>query len=297
MSTRGEFVIEEDAQGNSLVITGAWSDAAAQALKRGLADRLVLNYARGFTGTNLDFLDRGLGLRRLDLLHRSIESLEPIARLGNSLEELSVQAANGAELDLQSLPRLRVLAGEWSLIAPTLNSIRQLSSLVTWRFGETDLHDFRDHVELERLTIKEAPHLRSLSGVSDLSELEMLEIVDAKNLSDVSDVVGLVESLRELKLETCRSIDSIDDLGFLVRLRILELSDCGDVDSFAPLEKLEQLEQLHAWGSTRVVDADLSPIQSLPHLHEVRMQDRRGYRPRLADVVASLSEPPPKGSQ
>jgi hypothetical protein len=47
---------------------------------------------------------------------------------------------------------------------------------ITWPFDEADLHAFRDHFKLRRLTIKEAPHLESLSGVGNLSELAVLAI-------------------------------------------------------------------------------------------------------------------------
>ena len=290
MTVLDDFLVEDDGHGNSLIVTGTWSDAAARALERGEADRLVLNYTRGFKERNLDFLNERLGIRRLDVLDRSIGRLDTIAELGASLEELSIQAADGATLDLTTLPHLRILASDWSLIASTLSELHGLRSLVTWRFDEIDLHAFRDHVRLERLTIKEAPYLESLAGIGDLPNLATLEIVDARSLTDVSELPGVAESLRELKLETCRAIESIDDFASLANLRFLEVSDCGDIDSFAPLAKLDRLEELYAWGSTRIIDADLSPIQRLPHLREIRMQDRRAYRPRLADVVASLSQ-------
>jgi hypothetical protein len=243
---------------------------------------------RGFVGTNLEFLDEGLGVRRLDLLDRGIADLGPIARLGDTLEELSVQAAEGAELDLAALPRLRLVAGEWALVRDTLGSVDELRSVITWRFAEVDLHAFRDHVCLERLTIKEAPYLESLAGLGDLPELAVVEIGLARRLCDISDVTGLAASLRELKLESCPAIDALDDVETLVHLRLLGVSDCGDVESFAPLSGLVQLEELYAWGSTRIIDGDLSPLAQLPRLREIRMRDRRYYRPRIADLVALL---------
>jgi hypothetical protein len=37
-----------------------------------------------------------------------------------------------------------------------------------------------------------------------------------------------------------------------------------------------------------MVDGDLSPLARLPRLKEIRMQNRRGYKPPPADLVASL---------
>jgi hypothetical protein len=283
------YVLEEEPAGPVLVVTGPWSDEAAQVLARGEADGLVLNYARGFEGKNLDFLEARLGVRRLKVLDRGIADLEPIERLAASLEELSVQAAEGAELDLMALTHLRAVAGEWALIGDTLGGVEELRSVITWRFSEVDLHAFRDHFGLKRLTIKEAPHLESLSGIGELPELAVLGIAMARRLSEISDVAGLAAPLREFELEDCPAFDAIEDIEPLVNLRFLGLSNCGDIESLAPLVSLKQLEEFHAWGSTRIVDSDLSPLLQLPRLREIRMRDRRTYEPRVADLVAGRS--------
>ena len=289
MTASGGFVVEDEPGGRTLVVTGAWSDAAARVLAGGEADGLVLNYARGFAGSDLEFLEGGLGVRRLKLLDRNIVDLQPIERLAGSLDELSVQAAPGAELDLGPLPHLRSVGGEWSLIGATLGGVDDLESVITWRFDEVDLHAFRDHVRLRQLTIKEAAHLESLSGVGNLPEMTALIVGLAHNLSDICDVAGIASALREFKLETCPSITALDDVEQLRELRVLGFSDCGDIESVAPLGALEQLEELYAWGSTRIVDGDLSPLVRLPRLKEIRMRNRRGYKPPVGDLVSALS--------
>jgi hypothetical protein len=266
------------------VVTGPWSEEAADVLGRGEADGLVLNYARGFSERGLGFLDGGLGVRRLDLLDRQMTDLTPIERLGDSLEDLSIQAAPEAELDLGALPHLRSVAGEWALIGRTLGAVEGLQRVITWGFDEADLHAFRDHIELQRLTIKEAPNLESLSGVAGLPELAALGIFLARRLGDVGDVAGLAASLCRLELQECPAISAIDDVAPLVNLSFLGISECGDIESLAPIAALVQLQTFYAWGSTRVVDRDLSPLAQLPRLKEVRMRDRRDYRPRVADL-------------
>jgi hypothetical protein len=49
------------------------------------------------------------------------------------------------------------------------------------------------------------------------------------------------------------------------------------------------LETFCAWGSTRVLDADLTPLTRLRRLKEVRMRNRRAYEPHVGDVVASVT--------
>lgn len=283
------YVTEETAKGRDLVVTGPWSATAERALRREDADGLVLNYARGFCEDSLGFLDGSWGLRRLKILDRKIVDLSPIGPLRDSLEDLSVQAAPDAELDLGALPRLRSIAGEWALIAPTLSTAQELQDVVTWQFGECDLHAFRDLLWLRQLTLKEAPRLKSLSGVEALDELAALRVLLAPRLGDIGDVAQLARSLRELELQHADLIEDIDDVEPLVNLHLLGVNDCGDVSSLSPIESLQQLELFHAWESTRIVDGDLSPLTRLPRLKEIRMRDRRGYKPRVAEIVAALS--------
>jgi hypothetical protein len=282
------YPVEETPDGRTLDVRGPWSAAVADVVRRGEADVLVLNHAHGFSETDLEFLEDDLGVRRLMVLDRRLSDLRPIARLGQSLEELSVEAAPGTELDLKLLPQLRILAGEWALIRETLASAAELISLVTWRFNEPDLHAFRDHVALRRLTIKEAAHLESLSGVGELPELEALSLVGAPRLQEIHDVRGVASSLERLELQGCRALRAIDDLDGLINLRWLGLNDCRDLESLAPVRSLAHLEVLHAWGSTRVADGDLSSLAELPRLREIRMRDRIEYKPRLAELVARL---------
>jgi hypothetical protein len=284
MRTETRYVLEDSPEGRSLVVVGPWSKDAAAALARGEADGLVLNYARGFSGAGLDFLDDDLGIRRLDVLDRGITDLTPIARLGDSLEDLSVQAAPSAELDLAPLEQLHAIAAEWALIRSSLGTAQAIQNVITWQFDERDLHAFRDHVHLIALTIKEAPNLESLSGAGEIPGLRTLSILLAEQLRDISDVTALAPSLTKLRLQNCPAIRTIEDVASLTNLRFLGLNDCGDIPSFGPIGSLDNLETLHAWGSTRVADGDLSPLARLPHLTEVRMRDRRSYRPSVADL-------------
>ena len=257
-------------------------------LLSGAADGLVLNYARGFCEPSLNFLDEQWRLLRLDLLDRGIEDLGPLARLSDSLHELSIQADPIATLDLTVFPELRVLSGEWAVLRGTLGGLTQLQRVVTWRFDEADLHAFRDHVELRQLTIKEAPYLESLSGVGGLSDLDALEIGLAPRLNEIDDLAGLASSLRTVELEGCTGIDALDDFEPLGHLRFLSVSNCGSVASLGPIASLQELEKFYAWGSTVVADGNLTPLTRLPALREVRMRDRRQYTPRVVEVSALL---------
>ena len=216
-----------------LLSPGPWSSEAEQALLRGDADALVLNYARGFVGDldrgELEFLNSRLRVRRLALLDRGIPDVRPIYRLSDTLEDLSIQASPKAELDLEELPRLQKIAGEWGLIGPALGQLLHLRQVSTWRFGEGDLTVFEAHTGLERLTVKDAPRLESLDGLANHEALTHLEIRGAKRLSDISVLAETQARLDELTLEGCRAIDSLESLRELLSLRYLGIGKCGDL--------------------------------------------------------------------
>jgi len=152
--------IETTEEGRTLVVTGPWSADAGNLLSSGDVDCLRLNYALGFEGFDIEFLD-AWPIRRLNLLDRGIRDLTPISRLAGTLESLSVQAAPDATTDLTDLPHLTRVHADWSVIRDTISSLAALEQVITWRFDRLDLHDFRDLVHLRELVIKDAPFLRA----------------------------------------------------------------------------------------------------------------------------------------
>jgi internalin A len=90
-------------------------------------------------------------------------------------------------------------------------------------------------------------------------------------------------------------LTSLASVEPLRHLRFLSFSQSGDLDSLSPLSNLTELRELYAWGTTRVLDGDLSPLFELPALYDVRMRDRRNYRPRMStlkELLVMSVEPP-----
>jgi hypothetical protein len=258
-ATGNGYVIEDGPHGRTLVVTGRWSRAAERALAGDDVDGLALQRARGFEEGHVDFLDAAWGLRRLNLLDHAIADLAPVERLGGSLLALSAHAAPAARLRLGALPGLETVAGDWAVLGETMADLPALRAASVWGFDEPTLRVLAGHAALQRLTVKDSPALRDLSGVERLAKL------------------------RELEVEACPGIDALDPVGSVHGLTFLGASDCADIASLRPLGGLTALEVLHAWGSTRIVDGDLSPLAALPRLREIRMRDRCCYQPRVSD--------------
>lgn len=272
-----------------MVLTGRWSSEAEGEFSRKAVDRLVLNYALGFEEVHLEFL-RNLPLRELVILDRRLTDLDPVYSLADTLEVLHLTTAPSLRLDVQRLPRVRNLAVDWAQISEAMaasGATLDLNELFVGAFTDADFGRLSNVRGLLRLILKDKPRLSSLDGLAAHSGLKNLEISLASRLSDISELRSL-RSIEVLQLEACRQVNDLSDMAGCTDLRKLNVSDCGDLRSFSPLANLKKLQALFAYGSTRVVDADLSPIAGLPALEELRMQDRRTYRPRVVDIQEML---------
>jgi internalin A len=280
-------VIEEHPEGRTLVVTGAWSAEARAATERRDVDGVWLNYARGYSEPDLSFLD-AWPIKRLDVLDRTITDLAPLARLGQTLEALSLQAAPGALIDLATLPHLRSLAAAWDVVRDTLYAPEYLGELIVFDYEGIDLDPLTVQPSLQKIHVKVARKLETLDSIDALPTLTSLRIAAAPDLHDIDALTSVKKTLRELDFEGCPDLYDIEALGTLGELRYLGISDCGRILSFHPIGCLALLETLYAWGSTRVEDCDLSPLLRLRRLTEIRMRDRREYQPRLVTVKEQL---------
>ncbi|MGM9473478.1 hypothetical protein ACS5PJ_15925 [Pseudarthrobacter sp. YS3] len=291
-SQTDSFVIHDDEHGKTLDVVGDWTPQAADVLARGEADGLILNYARGFRERSLDFL-RDWPVRRLTILLRTITDLEPIYRLAGTLEQLSLATSEKTALDLTRLPRLRHLSCEnWTQIEHTIPSCTSLDYLYTGSYTPRDLLPLAYNRSLTTIRMKDRPRLESLNGVDAFASLVELGIFGAPLLEDLIDLgsASAPKTLRTLELEMCRGISSLDAVRHLTGLTYLDIGDCGDIASFGPLANLGNLKELYAYGTTRVMDGDLSPLTGLTELTDLRLQSRRDYKPSVKSLEERIEQ-------
>lgn len=129
--------------------------------------------------------------------------------------------------------------------------------------------------------------MADLDGVQRFPNLESLSVAFAPALSSI-EALDELTALSELEFGTCSRINDLEVVGRALGLRRLGLMDCGPVASLAPVGQLRALEELIAFGSTKIVDGDLSPLLSLENLRVLAMAARRHYRPSLSQVKAQL---------
>lgn len=282
-----DYFIETEGDQRVLVVAGPWTSATARILRSGEVDGLVLNYARGFCEPNLDFIE-GWPIRTLELLDRTQKDLTPVYRIAGTVEDLQIQAAPTARLNLTEFQRIKSIGGAWKTFDGSVSKSDTLQEIVTWQFYEEDARSLAGLIRLRRLWIKDAPRLLSLSGVENLRGLIALQVDLARNLSDIREVAPIDGTLLRLGFTQCPSIVDIGVVASLENLEYLEFGDCGEVLSLAAVATLSQLEAFYAWGTTRPQDCDLTPLLSLKSMRDLRMKSRRCYKPSLDEVKRRL---------
>lgn len=270
-----------------LVVTGPWTAEATAAVRAGLVDRLVLNYALGFGEPSLNFLT-GFPLRELIVIDRRLTDIDPIYSLASSLRVLQITIDPGIGLDLTRLPGLEELAADWSQVSRTVASAHSLRVAHLRGYAPDDLLPLSGLSRLSELVMKDRPRISTLGGLENLPFIQTLGVYLAKNLSDIEQLAQAT-ALERLALEGCKRIHSISSLRHCRELRSLNLGECGDLASIAPLGELSKLEEVRLFGSTRIADGDLKPLLSLPRLRELRMMERRSYEPSVKEVQSRLT--------
>jgi hypothetical protein len=282
-----DFYIESVEHGRDLSLTGEWSSGAERAIRDGLADGLVVNYARGFRGRNLDFL-RGLPVKRLSILARTLTDSEPVYEVGGGLEELNVEMGASVRLDGQRLPALKRLSCSWQAIEASVAEFGALQELWLLSYSEADFRPLSALTSLRGVWMKDRPQVVSLDGIGELPLLGHLGVYGARRLATV-EALRDAKRLLTIELPAATNLTSIEPVQECPGATFLDISEGATFPSAEPLGEMRELRRLYAYASTRFVSGDLTPIAQLPKLAHLRMQDRRHYRPKVAEIQALIS--------
>ena len=156
-------MIEDRPEGRILVVTGPWTAEAEEAVRRQDVDGVWLNYARGYCEPDLSFVDEW-PIKRLLVLDRSVTDLEPLSRLGATLEELSFQVAPGTRVDRSTRHERR--AGERSIRSNLF--LRVGTGLVADEFDEVAERDVDvEDVQSERGVLQPGQRRPLIRGAGD----------------------------------------------------------------------------------------------------------------------------------
>lgn len=281
------YSLEPIPEGTRLFVNGPWTPQIEELVESGSVHALVLNIAHGFEASSLEFL-KPWPLKQLDILMPPFGDLAPIRRLRESLTGLAIEILGDKtpSLDLSDFTQLRELSAAWDVVEHQASNLAGVEVLYLDNYGPADLTPLSALRSLKELRMKERIRIKSLDGLQTLANLEELSIYAASGLVDISALrtSPAAQSLRKLQFESCRKLTTLDDVAFASGVRYLNMGNCGDLESLAPIRNLQELRELLLYESTKFVDADISPLLELPKLTDLRLMNRKHYRPKVAEV-------------
>jgi Leucine-rich repeat (LRR) protein len=269
-----ELILQGGVYGAMAILTAEWSEAIGHQLLREHIVELELNYAAGWKGKDIAFLSSLPNLEALTVVDWTIDDVKPIHLL-HKLRTLKISTYCKTEIDFAAFPKLEDCSLEWRPKAISIFDCKTLKKLFVNRYKLHETELFGRLPNLEELAILNAP-VKNLLGLSRLRRLRKLRLAGLRVLTSLKGIESLT-NLEELDINTCRKIRSIKEVGNLARLRKLFLNDNGQIQSIKPIDELRNLESVLFWGSTEIVDGDLSPLTRQEHLTKVTFQNRRHY--------------------
>lgn len=268
------FILEQGIYGPRITVTGAWTPAIAEYMRREDVRELYLNHARGWSDTTLDFLETVPGLVAFSILDFSIKDIAPIRRL-SALRALEVSTYCDTTIDFRRFPTLERCLLYWRNGSESLFECGTLRWLFLHRYSGSSSEPFARLAMLQELSIANGD-LREIEHLAALTNLTFLGLYQLKKLTSLAGVEAL-RKLEALEVNGCKAIGHINALATLSHLRRLQLNDDGPIASLKPLRSATDLEEMLFYESTNITDGDLAPLAALPRLQHISFQNRRHY--------------------
>ena len=139
-----------------------------------------------------------------------------------------------------------------------------------------------------RILLIGARKLSTLSGLDKFPLAQDITILDAGKLIDISEF-GNIPNLQRLFLNGAISIFDLHHISAILDLRHLGLNSCSDIKSLAPIAHMIEMETLEISGNTRIVDGDLSVVESMKNLRWLEIVPRKHYHPRVSSLLSKIN--------
>jgi internalin A len=274
MHTRPAFTLETGQYGTRAVVHTYWKDEFIPDLVSSGAVELELNHAKGWGGSDLEFLRRLPHLRSLAVIDFRIPSVEPVHAL-HELRSLKILTYCKTPIRFEAFEQLEDCSIHWRSRCESLFGLRALRSLFVHGYPKKFFEPFASLRSLESLSLAGGP-FRVLDGIGNLSKLTHLRLAALTKLESLEGLEKL-SHLEDLRIDGCRKFRSVSPLAGLRALRVLTIGDGGEIESVLPLESLLNLEQFVFDGTTNVLDGDLGVLLRLPKLRRTAFMNRRHY--------------------
>jgi hypothetical protein len=258
----------------SIRINGVWDRKIAALMKRRKFEGLYFNYTRGWQGNDFQFLEELDGLRLLNIISIPVDTLSVIDQL-TELESLGISCHWKKSINLSKLENLKSCYISWDKGAESVLQCDALQYLYIDMFKLKDYSAFLGLRNIRTLTIANSS-FADLAVLANMKNIKKLELTNCKKLESLKGLEQL-QSLEWLSIDGCGKINAIGEIAELPNLRILQFRDTKELASIKPISKLRQLQVLSFYGSTNIVDGDLSSMEALDQLSLVGYHNRRHY--------------------
>lgn len=280
----GFFIDEsEDGIGRVFVPRGPWRPDYKEVVENQHIEGVRLSASMGWRGADVGFLRELPDLRSVEIYSPEVRDARVLGAL-HRLQLIGLDCDLGLSIDLGGLEELEVVKARWTqAIRDVLHkpSLKHLN-LSKWPYEDLEpLATLRGIVRLQLTS-------RKLASVRGIGALKALEWLDLDSCPRLSSVVGLRDCQRvsHIELTSCRAIDELSEIGELSSLTELHLDNNGAINSLKPLVRCRRLEKLSFLGSTRVLDGEISVLESLPSIKVLRFAPRRHYDRTRAQVLS-----------
>lgn len=283
-----KIVFEIGDFGTRAVVKSAWRENYTSLLLDKNVSELELNHAKGWHGSNVDFLQYLPDLISFTIIdfNAMLKSIKAVHCL-EKLKVLNISTYCKTPIDFNFFPVLEKCGFEWRKGSESLFSRISLVKLFLNSYNKNDSNVFSPLTNLTDLAILNAP-LKELLGLASLRHLVRFRIGNLNKLTSLQGIGGL-SKLEELKIQRCRRIQSISEILNLYNLKRFLLLDSGDIESIKGIENLTKLETFLFYESTNIVDGDLSPLLKLKKLSNIAFQSRKHYTPSREDFKSKYS--------
>lgn len=274
--------VGQDREHKMLVVARPWEQEITDYIVENKIDTLYLNYVKGWSGKDLDFLTDLKHLKEFKIISHEVINIEGLHIL-TELEYLSLAVGNAkTKLDFSAFNKLKNCYFEWLKGSDSIFGCSSLENLSLYGYNGKSFAEISKLKHLKRLSITHNRTIRELSGVAKLIKLESLRLRGMTKLESTEELSRL-ESLKTLWISTCKKIQNIDFIAELTKLTEVRLINLGKITSLEPLLQCRELEYLDFTDSTTITDGDLSILKRIPNLKKIYFINRRHYSNKQED--------------
>jgi hypothetical protein len=287
MNTTADFKIVEHEEGACLVACGPWNDGLDRIVEEQRIRVVQLSRHAGWPGGDLSFLAAHPNVIGVQLYDKTIGSLDVLRDLPN-LRYLCFDSQLKGGVDFTNFPQLRTLKFDWAKGAESIGACVGLVHLNLGAYRLADLEILSNLHQLEVLHVM-SRSLTSLRGIGALRSLRELYLSYCTKLTDLSGL-DQCNNLNHIRIQSCKAFKKLDDIAKTKNLNLLYISDCGTIESLLPLRQCNELVYLYAVGNTSIVDSELAFLLEMTKIEDIRMADKRHYKPRIDEIVWAVKQ-------